>query len=309
MAPCTKPTSLRERKKAHPPGLIDAALRLFAERGFEATTVADIADAADVSPRTFFTHAGEDVLCRRQDDERLRDALATRAPDESFDAPRRAAWWISSPTRPSRPRRSGPTWQVITPTPPWALVPSRTGSLPSSGRRRNRRRPRRGSDRPLQPQVAAAAAVNARALGLHRLVPVRRQRPSNRPSTRRLTCWNTASAPSARPPAAIPAPRPPLRATPGQTTRWGNPARADMPPHQTTPAATLANDPAHHPHLPNSRHVWVHGIHHPSRRATHAAVIDSACSRRRHQPLQPRCRHHERTDRPGPARHNEKNWR
>jgi AcrR family transcriptional regulator len=94
---CTKPTSLRERKKARTrQALVDAALRLFAERGFEATTVADIADAADVSPRTFFTYfpAKEDVLFAGAKDriERLRDALATRAPDESFlDALRRAA--------------------------------------------------------------------------------------------------------------------------------------------------------------------------------------------------------------------------
>jgi AcrR family transcriptional regulator len=94
---CTKPTSLRERKKARTrQALVDAALRLFAERGFEATTVADIAEAADVSPRTFFTYfpAKEDVLFAGAQDriERLRDALAKRAPDESsLDALRRAA--------------------------------------------------------------------------------------------------------------------------------------------------------------------------------------------------------------------------
>lgn len=93
----TEPISLRERKKARTrEALVEAALRLFAERGFEATTVADIAEAAEVSPRTFFTYfpSKEDVLFARRQDriERIRDALAKRAPDESFlDALRRAA--------------------------------------------------------------------------------------------------------------------------------------------------------------------------------------------------------------------------
>lgn len=48
---------LRERKKAKARALIqDHALRLFAEQGYEATTVTQIADAAEVSPSTLFRY-------------------------------------------------------------------------------------------------------------------------------------------------------------------------------------------------------------------------------------------------------------
>jgi AcrR family transcriptional regulator len=95
---------LRERKKLQTRETIaDVALRLFAERGYDQTTLADIADTADISRRTIFAYydSKEDILLchegsvhddlKRRLDERppgtttvdaIRDLLSTIGPPD-----------------------------------------------------------------------------------------------------------------------------------------------------------------------------------------------------------------------------------
>jgi AcrR family transcriptional regulator len=93
------PEGLRERKKQRTrEQIINAAMGLFAERGYQATTIADIAEAADVAPRTFFSYfpSKEAVVFHNvdRDLDGLEDALQQRLPGESaFDALRR---WIDA---------------------------------------------------------------------------------------------------------------------------------------------------------------------------------------------------------------------
>jgi AcrR family transcriptional regulator len=66
------PLGRRERKKQQTRDAIaNAGLQLFHERGFKETTVAQIADAADVAESTFFLHfrTKEDLVFAGHDDE------------------------------------------------------------------------------------------------------------------------------------------------------------------------------------------------------------------------------------------------
>jgi AcrR family transcriptional regulator len=78
---------LRERKKERTRRLLaDVALDLFETRGYDRTTVDDIAAAADVSPRTFFRYfaAKDEALFDRAGDVQVqfRALLSSRPADE-----------------------------------------------------------------------------------------------------------------------------------------------------------------------------------------------------------------------------------
>lgn len=88
--------SLRERKKQRTrDALLRAALDLFTERGYEETTVDDIAEAVDVSQRTFFRYfAGKQdaaFYVARLAETAFVEAVRARPADEPpLDALRRA---------------------------------------------------------------------------------------------------------------------------------------------------------------------------------------------------------------------------
>ena len=81
MGPELNQPGRRERKKAVTRALIlEAAHRLFLERGFDAVSVREIADKADVSPTTVFAHfpQKETLLFYEEDAQRERLVAAVR---------------------------------------------------------------------------------------------------------------------------------------------------------------------------------------------------------------------------------------
>jgi AcrR family transcriptional regulator len=85
LIPDSRPAQgLRERKKAKTRAAIQRhALRLFREQGYEATTVEQIADAAEVSPSTFFRYfpTKEDVVLFDAFDPLLITAFEAQPPE------------------------------------------------------------------------------------------------------------------------------------------------------------------------------------------------------------------------------------
>ena len=96
--------SLRERKKARTRASLRVhALRLFREQGYQATTVEQIAAAAEVSPSTFFRYfpTKEDVVLQDDMDTRMVEAFARQprdlAPIAAVRAAMREAWASFTP--------------------------------------------------------------------------------------------------------------------------------------------------------------------------------------------------------------------
>lgn len=68
----------RERKKAATrKNISDVATRMFLERGFDAVSVREVAEAADVSPTTVFAHFPQKEALVFDEDDEQRDRLVT----------------------------------------------------------------------------------------------------------------------------------------------------------------------------------------------------------------------------------------
>jgi AcrR family transcriptional regulator len=79
------PTGLRERKKQKTKEAIQReAMRLFQENGYEETTIEEIAEAAEISPSTFFNYfpTKEDVVLYDRYDPIMASMMLSRPPEE-----------------------------------------------------------------------------------------------------------------------------------------------------------------------------------------------------------------------------------
>ena len=96
LGPATDPPAgLRERKKARTRATIrQEALRLFREQGYQATTVEQIAAAAEVSPSTFFRYfpTKEDVVLQDDMEPLLAEAIEHQPPELGVVAAVRTAF-------------------------------------------------------------------------------------------------------------------------------------------------------------------------------------------------------------------------
>jgi len=89
LAAVNQPAGLRQRKKRRTrAALAAAATQLFTQRGYDETTIADLAEVAEVAPRTFYSYfrSKEDVLLVDLDDRLLSLAnVVIRLPEETLD--------------------------------------------------------------------------------------------------------------------------------------------------------------------------------------------------------------------------------
>jgi AcrR family transcriptional regulator len=144
----------RQRKRARTrAAIIDAAIDLFETRGYGATTVADIAAAADIGARTFFGYfASKDELLFPEVDARVLaiiDAIATRsADDRPADVLLRALQRVVEADRdltarstrlrmhlvqtvPATSSPLSPTNSTRSPLAPWSVLSSEPSAAPS----------------------------------------------------------------------------------------------------------------------------------------------------------------------------------
>ncbi len=118
VAPAEPATGRRQRKKQRTrDALIEAAMALFAAKGYDHTAVREITDAVDVSERTFFRYfaSKEDLVLSfvRDGQTAFAGALAARPPEEDPLTAAREAFQISLRELPGRAGEVAPYLSVM----------------------------------------------------------------------------------------------------------------------------------------------------------------------------------------------------